>query len=241
MPGRHSRAPSYEAPLRFAGRYRRAAAEAPPRAALSGKHPSRVNVNAQQPNAPGLLEDTKKIAISNNFNVQLAVRPQPVIVKREHFQQRRAYRKPFDGSGLLRAAAKTRHVAWRAQRKATAERLRLAQLQAKPSTSLEALEELGHSVIAGLKALEQREREVARRVYNRESAKLSSLRRMSYLSELKAESLGLQAALALRQTQVATLQTIVRMAAVPAVPFGTAWLQQAEASVVKTEVVEMQE
>lgn len=237
MPGRHSRAPSYEAPLRFAGRYRRAAvaAGAGHRRALSGKQPSRLNVNAQ-PKA-GLLEDTKKIA--NTISLQLAVRPQPVIVKKEHCQQLRAYRKPFDGSGLLRAVAKTKHVAWRAQRKATAEQLRLAhQQQSQPSTSLEALEELGHSVVVGLKALEQREREVARRVYNRESAKLSSLRRMSYLSELKAESQALHAALSLRQEQFATLQAIVRMAATLHAPPGAAVRQQAPPSV-KSEVVEM--
>ena len=56
------------------------------------------------------------------------------------------------------------------------------------------------------------DREVARRLYNRESAKLSAQRRTSYLIDLQSDSQALQAALDLRLAQVELLERVTRKA-----------------------------
>lgn len=215
--GRASRAPSYEAPLRYAGRYRRAVVTqcVRPRTALAGKQ-----ANVPLPPRTSVLEEkqTKQLnTLQQTKQANALAVVKTAIVKAEAKPSRRAIRRPFDGSGLLAAAAKAKHVQWREARREKARHAKEAFVLKQCTTlcSVEHLDELGMRVIAGLKALEQREREVARRLYNRASAKLSSQRRTSYLTQLKTEGEALQTALDLRLAQVDLLRRVTRKAQCP--------------------------
>ena len=215
--GRASRAPSYEAPLRYAGRYRRAVVTqcVRPRTALAGKQanvplpPRTTALEEKQTKQLNTLQPTKQA------NALAVVKT--TIVKTETKPSERASRRPFDGSGLLTAAAKARHVQWREARREKARQAKQAFLlkQRTALSSVEDLDELGVRVVADLKALEQRERQVARRLYNRASAKLSSQRRTSYLADLKTEGEALQTTLNLRLAQVDLLRRVIRNARCP--------------------------
>jgi hypothetical protein len=175
------------------------------RTALANKHP----------NGPLVPRPSNGLADKQPNHASLPAVVKTAIVKTETKPTKRTIRRPFDGSGLLSAAARLKHAHWREARRAKTEQAKQAaflKLQAKPSSSVEDLEDLGLQVIAGLRVLEQREREVSRRMYNRASAKLSSQRRTSYLSVLKAEDMALQASLGLRLEQVETLNSVICMA-----------------------------
>jgi len=182
-----------------------------PRTALAGKQ-----ANVPLPPRPTALEEkqTKRPNIVNQTKQHNAV---PVvktaILKAETKPSRQAIRRPFDGTGLLSVAAKARHAAWRSAQREKARRATQATLlKQRALSSVEDLDDLGVQVVASLKALEQREREVARRLYNRESAKLSAQRRTSYLIDLQSDSQALQAALDLRLAQVELLERVTRKA-----------------------------
>ena len=182
-----------------------------PRTALAGKQ-----ANVPLPPRPTAVE-AKQTKLLNIVNQTKHLNAVPVvktaILKAETKPSRQAIRKPFDGSGLLSVAAKARHVAWReAQREKMRRATQATLLKQRALRSVEDLDELGVQVVASLKALEQREREVARRLYNRESAKLSERRRMSYLTDLQYDSQALQMALDLRLAQVELLERVTRKA-----------------------------